>query len=40
MKPFEEKMKHLVKDLNGQFVESAKLEQTTKANVKGLGYGV
>ena len=37
--PFEEKMKHLVKELNGQFAESAKLEQAIKANLKGLGYG-
>jgi type I restriction enzyme M protein len=36
--PFEEKMKHLVKELNGQFAESAKLEQAIKANLKGLGY--
>ena len=39
MKPFEEKMKHLVQELNGQFAESAKLEQAIKANLKGLGYG-
>jgi type I restriction enzyme M protein len=37
--PFEEKMKHLVKELSGQFAESAKLEQAIKANLKGLGYG-
>jgi type I restriction enzyme M protein len=38
--PFEEKMKHLVKELNGQFAESAKLEQAIKANLKGLGYSL
>ena len=38
--PFEEKMKHLVKELNGQFAESAKLEQAIKANMRGLGYGL
>jgi hypothetical protein len=27
MKPFEEKMKYLVKELNGQFAESSKIEQ-------------
>ena len=38
--PFEEKMKHLVKELQGQFAESAKLEQAIKANLKGLGYSL
>ncbi|MCW0217031.1 MAG: hypothetical protein OJI67_01800, partial [Prosthecobacter sp.] len=37
--PFEEKMARLVAELNGQFVESAKLEQAIKANLEGLGYG-
>ena len=29
----------LVAELHAQFAESAKLEQTIKANLKGLGYG-
>ncbi len=29
----------LVAELNAQFAESAKLEETTKANLRGLGYG-
>ncbi len=37
--PFEEKMPRLVAELNAQFVESAKLEQTFTANLRGLGYG-
>lgn len=37
--PFEEMMTRLVAELNGQFAESAKLEQTIKANLAGLGYG-
>ena len=37
--PFEEKMPRLVAELHAQFAESAKLEQTIKANLKGLGYG-
>ena len=37
--PFEEKMAHLVAELNEQFAESAKLEQTIKSNLGGLGYG-
>ncbi len=37
--PFEEKMSRLVGELNGQFAESAKLEQAIKANLSGLGYG-
>ncbi len=36
--PFEEKMIHLVTELNKQFVESAKLEKIIKANLRGLGY--
>ncbi len=37
--PFEEKLPRLVAELNAQFAESAKLEQTIKANLRGLGYG-
>lgn len=37
--PFEEKMPRLVSELESQFAESAKLEQTIKANLRGLGYG-
>ena len=37
--PFEEKMTRLVAELNGQFAESAKLEQAIKGNLAGLGYG-
>ena len=37
--PFEEKMPRLVAEPHAQFAESAKLEQTIKANLKGLGYG-
>jgi type I restriction enzyme M protein len=37
--PFEEKMPRLVTELHAQFAESAKLEKTIKANLKGLGYG-
>jgi len=36
--PFEEKMSRLVTELNAQFSESAKLELSIKANLKGLGY--
>jgi type I restriction enzyme M protein len=36
--PFEEKMPRLVAELHTQFAESAKLEQTIRANLKGLGY--
>ena len=38
--PFEEKMPRLVAELHAQFAESAKLEKTIKANLKGLGYGL
>ncbi|MHB1581456.1 MAG: type I restriction-modification system subunit M [Acidithiobacillus sp.] len=38
--PFEEKMARLVIELNGQFAESAKLEQAIKVNMGGLGYGL
>jgi type I restriction enzyme M protein len=38
--PFAEKMQKLVFELNGQFAESAKLEETIKANLKAIGYGV
>ncbi|MBM3769635.1 MAG: SAM-dependent DNA methyltransferase, partial [Acidobacteria bacterium] len=37
--PFEEKMVRLVTELNSQFVESTKLEQAIRSNLKGLGYG-
>jgi len=37
--PFEEKMACLVAELRAQFEESAKLEKSIKANLKGLGYG-
>ena len=37
--PFEQKMPRLVAELNAQFAESAKLERTIKANLRGLGYG-
>ena len=37
--PFEEKMPRLVAELSAHFVESAKLEQSIKANLRGLGYG-
>ena len=39
MRRFEEKMPCLVAELHDQFDESAKLKQTIKANLKGLGYG-
>ena len=38
--PFEEKMSRLVAELNGQFVESAKLEQAIRQNLKGLGHAL
>jgi len=37
--PFDDKMARLVAELHAQFQESAKLEETIKANLKGLGYG-
>ncbi len=37
--PFEEKMPLLVAELRAQFTESARLENTINANLKGLGYG-
>jgi type I restriction enzyme M protein len=37
--PFEDKMRRLVTELNAQFAESSKLQQTIQANLKGLGYG-
>ena len=37
--PIEEKMPRLVAELEEQFKESAKLEKTIRANLKGLGYG-
>lgn len=38
--PFGEKMARLVKELEGQFEESARLEKEIRKNLKGLGYGV
>src|SRR5206468_20282 len=35
--PFEEKMPRLVKELNSQFAESAKLQEAIKDNLAGLG---
>jgi type I restriction enzyme M protein len=37
--PFEEKMVRLVAELNGQFTESAKLEEVIVVMLRGLGYG-
>ena len=37
--PFEDKMRRLVGELQGQFAESAKLEAAIQANLRGLGYG-
>ncbi len=37
--PFEEKMPRLVRELEAQFAESARLEQAIRANLRGLGYG-
>jgi len=37
--PFDEKMGRLVGELNGQSVESAKLEQAIRSNLEALGYG-
>jgi type I restriction enzyme M protein len=36
---FEEKMPRLVAELEAQFAESARLEQTIRENLRGLGYG-
>ena len=36
--PFEEKMRRLVSELNAQFGESEKLEQSIRANLKTVGY--
>jgi type I restriction enzyme M protein len=36
---FEQKMPRLVTELHAQFAESAKLEQSIKVNLRGLGYG-
>ena len=38
--PFEEKMTRLVKELDVQFLESAKLELQIRDNLKGLGYAL
>ena len=35
---FADKMPRLVAELHAQFIESARLEQAIKANLKGLGY--
>ncbi len=37
--PFAEKMERLVAEVNGQFVESEKLQSTIKSNLRNLGYG-
>ena len=37
--PFEEKMPRLVAELQAEFTESSKLEQSIKANLRKLGYG-
>jgi type I restriction enzyme M protein len=36
--PFEQKMKRLAAELEGQFAESARLEKAIRQNLKGLGY--
>jgi type I restriction enzyme M protein len=38
--PFEEKMPRLIAELNAQFAESARLEASIRANLKGLGYAL
>ncbi len=37
--PFDLKMTRLVSELHAQFAESAKLEKSIKANLRGMGYG-
>lgn len=37
--PFETKMTELSQTLYGQMEESAKLDETIRQNLKGLGYG-
>src|SRR5262249_42764017 len=37
--PFDKKMTRLVGELNAQFSESEKLEQSIRAHLVGLGYG-
>jgi len=39
MKSFEQKMPRLAAELHAQFAESAKLEQSIKANLRAVGYG-
>lgn len=39
MSVYAHKMPRLVAELQAQFVESAKLEQAIKANLRELGYG-
>lgn len=36
--PFDEKMKRLVSQLEGQFAESGRLEAVIKRNLKGFGF--
>ncbi|MFH0939300.1 MAG: N-6 DNA methylase, partial [Planctomycetota bacterium] len=38
--PFDEKMKRLTATLGEQFTESARLEKTIRANLKGIGFNV
>lgn len=37
--PFDQKMKRLTDQLKQQFVESAKLEEAIRENLKKVGYG-
>ena len=37
---FEEKMKHLTKELNVQFEESDRLEKEIKENLNGIGFDI
>ncbi len=37
--PFDDKMKRLTTELDGQFKESAKLEKEIRKNLRGIGYG-
>ena len=37
--PFEDKMTRLVETLDEQFAANARLEQTIRQNLQGLGYG-
>jgi len=40
VEPFKETMPPIVAELHSQFVESAKLKNLIKSNLKGLGYGI